>query len=274
MGSVFGDSSRQINELADKRPCRAATQGNCGNLAGGAPLVVDGVTLRAKDRVLVKCQTMPARNGVYTVVVPGDGASGIWSRARDFNKKSEVYAGASIYIAEGIKDGGTTFYLTTPGDIALGVTELEFSRDDVISGPGSSTDMAVVRWSGTTGGIIQDSVNGPIVNDDGVTNFKSGVVHTHKSVTADDSPYTVRATDYLLGIKTGTGSIRIALPSAGSVSKGQTYVIVDEGGASSTNAITVDPASSETISGEVTFTMDIPYSSIQVYSNGAAWFII
>jgi hypothetical protein len=72
----------------------AATTANI-DLATGGLLTVDGVTLVAGDRVLVKSQTAPAENGIYIV------ASGAWTRAEDYDTAAEIQAGDFVFVSSG-----------------------------------------------------------------------------------------------------------------------------------------------------------------------------
>jgi hypothetical protein len=64
---------------------RTATTANVGTYTAtatrgqitGAPNVLDGVTLIATNRILVKNSTNGAANGIY-VVTAGTGANGVW----------------------------------------------------------------------------------------------------------------------------------------------------------------------------------------------------
>jgi len=53
---------------------------------------------------------------------------------------------------------------------------------------------------------------------------------------------------------------------------GRTYHIKKIGAAG--NDVVIDGASSETIDGATTFTMDIQYESVTLVCNGSAWFIV
>lgn len=72
----------------------AATTGNI-DLATGGLLTVDGVTLVAGDRVLVRAQNAPAENGIYVA------AAGAWSRAADYNAAAEVDPGDFVFVSGG-----------------------------------------------------------------------------------------------------------------------------------------------------------------------------
>lgn len=78
----------------------AATTANVDLTTGGL-LTIDGVTLTAGDRVLVKSQTAPAENGIYVA------ASGAWTRAEDYDSAAEVQAGDFVFVS-----GGTLYNST------------------------------------------------------------------------------------------------------------------------------------------------------------------
>src|SRR6185312_8947224 len=83
--ATYGQLLQFLNNQAFKPAVRAATTANIANLAGGAPNTLDGVTLAANDRILVKDQTTGSANGIYTVTTLGSGSNGTWARAEDFN---------------------------------------------------------------------------------------------------------------------------------------------------------------------------------------------
>ena len=116
-----------------KASCRAATTADIGtatyNSTGGAsargqfttmPDEIDGVTLAANDRVLVKDQTPGSENGIYVVTTLGTGANGVWDRATDFDADTEVTANAFTFIAEGTAHADTGWVLTTNDPIIIG----------------------------------------------------------------------------------------------------------------------------------------------------------
>ncbi|MEM2159358.1 MAG: hypothetical protein QXN55_00175 [Candidatus Nitrosotenuis sp.] len=129
--------------LDPKESCRVATTANV-TLAGGAPNTLDGVTLVAGDRILVKNQTTASQNGIYTVTTLGTGANGTWSRAGDFDgtPSNEVTAGAFTFIEEGTTYADTGWVLSTNNPITLGTTSLtftQFSSAGIITASGALT---------------------------------------------------------------------------------------------------------------------------------------
>ena len=107
-----------IINAAQKLPCLVATTGtnltatysngtagvgatltNNGTLAA---LVIDGVTVPASSRVLIKDQTDQTQNGIYTVTNVGSGSiAWILTRATDFDEPPEMFLGAKTEINSG-----------------------------------------------------------------------------------------------------------------------------------------------------------------------------
>ena len=115
-----------------KASCRVATAA-AGTLATSfaAGQVVDGITLVAADRILIKNQVTGADNGIYTV-----NSSGAPTRSTDADTSAEVTNGMFTFIEEGTVNGSTSWVLTTPNPITLGTTALTFTQ---FSGAGTYT---------------------------------------------------------------------------------------------------------------------------------------
>lgn len=101
-----------------KEPVRAATTANI-TLSGAQ--TIDGVSVVAGDRVLVKSQSTASANGIYLA------ASGAWSRATDFDIASEL-VGASCFVSEGATLGNNVWVMTTDAPITLGTTPLTWTQ--------------------------------------------------------------------------------------------------------------------------------------------------
>ena len=106
--------------------------------------VVDGVTLVAGDRVLVKNQGTASENGIYVAVASAAGAA---SRATDADSNTEVTAGMFTFVEEGTVNADSGFVLTTDGPITLGSTSLVFVQ---FSGAGQITAGDGLTKSGST----------------------------------------------------------------------------------------------------------------------------
>lgn len=102
-----------------KDSVRAATTANI-TLSGAQ--TIDGVSVIATNRVLVKDQSSGAENGIYVA------AAGAWARATDFDLSAEVVAGAATFVAEGTANGDQGFLLATNNPITIGSTALVFQQ--------------------------------------------------------------------------------------------------------------------------------------------------
>jgi hypothetical protein len=103
---------------------------------------IDGVSLSAGDRVLVKDQSTGSQNGVYVVV---DGGS--WTRATDFDSNTEVTDGTFFFVEQGTVNADSGWVLTTNNPITVGTTALVFSQ---FSGAGQITAGTGLSKSGNT----------------------------------------------------------------------------------------------------------------------------
>ncbi len=112
-----------------KNAVRAASTGNL-TLSGAQ--TVDGVSLVAGERILVKDQSTSSQNGIYVV------ASGSWSRATDADTSAKVKAGATVYVCEGTANADKIYALATNDPITLGSTSLNFQEKGAAAAGGST----------------------------------------------------------------------------------------------------------------------------------------
>jgi hypothetical protein len=122
----------QIFDIDYKQSVRVITLSNV-TLSGGAPTVVDSVTLSAGDRVLVAGQSTASQNGLYQVSVLGAGSNGTWIRSVDGNETGEIDAGMIVMVTEGDIYKDTQWKLTTNDPIVIGVTALTFEQNSAFA---------------------------------------------------------------------------------------------------------------------------------------------
>lgn len=109
-----------------KKAVIAATTANV-TLSGGAPNTLDGVSLTANDRVLVKDQTAQAENGIYVVTTLGTGANGTWTRAADADAAAEI-AGGAVSVDRGTTQAGSIWTNNFKDNDTLGTTAMPWYR--------------------------------------------------------------------------------------------------------------------------------------------------
>ena len=104
-----------------------ATGGQTLTANSNGAIQVDGVTLSANDRLLLKDQATGSQNGIYTVTTVGDGSTAfVITRALDFNTSAEVGAGAFMFVEQGTANAGKSFIQSAPGP-TLDTDALTFS---------------------------------------------------------------------------------------------------------------------------------------------------
>lgn len=101
-----------------KNSARAATTANI-TLSGLQ--TIDGISVIANDRVLVKNQTAPAQNGIYVV------ASGAWSRSLDADTWAELPS-SFVFVEEGTVNKDTGWVCTVDAGGTLGTTSVTWAQ--------------------------------------------------------------------------------------------------------------------------------------------------
>src|SRR5215471_10476974 len=153
-----------VQGLDAKASCHAATTANIATLAGGAPSTLDGVTLAANDRVLVKDQTTTNQNGIYTVTTLGTGANGTWTRATDMDAWTEVPS-SYTWIENGTVNADTGWICTADTGGTLGTTAITWT---LFSSAGSLIAGAGLTKTGNTIDAIAAAAGGITVNPDSI----------------------------------------------------------------------------------------------------------
>jgi hypothetical protein len=109
----------ELYKLDNKQSVRVATT---ANIALAGLQVLDGVTLLAGDRVLVKNQAVAKDNGIYIAGAPA------WVRAPDADTNAEVTSALLVSVEQGTALADTRWQLVTDGVIVLGTTPLTFQN--------------------------------------------------------------------------------------------------------------------------------------------------
>ena len=102
--------------------CKLATTTNIASLSG--LLTVDGVTLAADDRVLVKNQSTASQNGIYLA------KSGAWVRASELDNRSEYNSNFIVLVLQGTNNTKTVWVMSKPpvAGVVVGTTNIYFAN--------------------------------------------------------------------------------------------------------------------------------------------------
>jgi hypothetical protein len=123
---------------------------------------MEGVTLAANDRILLKDQSTASQNGIY---VWAASASAL-VRATDADSSAEVTSGMAVTVTEGTTNGDKVFVLTTNDPITLDTTALAFSA---LGGGGTSyTNGNGLSLTGSTFAVLLDTGSGLLVSGTGL----------------------------------------------------------------------------------------------------------
>jgi len=113
----YVDSTAQGLDV--KTSCRVATTANI-TLSGTQ--TIDGISVVASNRVLVKNQTTASQNGIYVV------AAGAWTRSDDANTGTKLNGGSFTFVEEGTTNADSGWVMTTDGTVTIDTTAINWSQ--------------------------------------------------------------------------------------------------------------------------------------------------
>lgn len=151
--------------LDAKASCVAATT---ANITLSAAQTIDGISIIAGNRVLVKNQTLTQNNGIYLC------AAGSWTRTTDADTWDELTS-AFTFIEQGTTNGDTGWVCTANAGGTLGTTSLPWSQ---FSGAGSYTASTGLTLTGTA-----FSLTAPVTVALGGTNATSAGIASFNNIT-------------------------------------------------------------------------------------------
>jgi len=151
----------------------AATTANI-TLSGAQ--TIDGISIVAGDRVLVKDQSTASANGIYLC------ATGSWTRTTDADTYAELVA-AFTFVEKGTTNADSGFICTIDAGGTLGSTSITWAQ---FSGAGQITAGDGLTKTGNTLNVGTASSGRIVVNSDNIDLATSGVTPgTYQSVTFD-----------------------------------------------------------------------------------------
>lgn len=113
--------------------------GTTTNITLSGLQTIDGVTVVAGDRVLVKSQSAPAQNGIYLA------SATAWSRAPDANTWDELIS-AICFVESGSTLAGSAWYCTIQPGGTLGTTAVTWSNFSVAATYSAGTGLTLTDY--------------------------------------------------------------------------------------------------------------------------------
>lgn len=170
MPALYTDRLDGIStSTAVKPPCRVATTANI-TLSGLQ--TIDGVTVAANDRVLVKDQTDATENGIWRA------QSGAWTRALDFNGTRDVVGGTQVSVNSGAVNENSYWRVDGNGVVEVGTDNIAFAPAFIDD---SASATFLQAGTGATARTIQEKLRDTIsakdfgAVGDGVTDDRAAI---------------------------------------------------------------------------------------------------
>lgn len=211
-----------LNGLAWKDSVRAASTANVNVSAPGT--TIDGVTLAANDRVLLKNQTTAAENGIYVWAASGSPMS----RALDADAVDEL-EGAVVTVEEGTVNAGTTWRQTAV-NFTLGSTSLAWTAFGA-NVPAATDTVAGIAELATQSEVNAGSDNTRIVTPNTLANSPWARIPPFTATIGNGS-----ATSFTITHNFGTTDLQVTIKKAA----GTENMVSADWRCSSANAIVVD----------------------------------
>lgn len=126
-----------VEGIAWKDSVRVASTANV--TVSGPGTTIDGITLSASDRILLKNQTTASENGIYVFTASGTAAT----RATDASTFAEL-EGAVVVVEEGTTNAGTTWRQTAVNG-TIGSSSVAFTAFIAASGAASETSAGIAE---------------------------------------------------------------------------------------------------------------------------------
>jgi len=164
----------------------------------------------------------------------------------------------------------TTSLGSTTGIATDGIATVSFNNP-----PGDALLQLRVKYVATGGDSIDPIINSAILEFADSSAVITGISYARTPINAAASPYTALINDQFIGVDCSAGTVIVNLPVINSLVGGNhQYFIADESGNALVNNITITPAIGDTINNGASFTISTNNSTVSLYSNGAANWVV
>ena len=225
---------------------------------------IDGITLVAGDRVLLKDQSTASENGLYTAVGSGAGAA---SRDTQFNSIAEL-SGQMVVVNQGSANDNKIFLCTTNNTASLGSDSITFT---IITPSNSGTVTSVVAGTGLSGGTI--TAAGTIAIDTATTVDKATAqTLTNKTLTAPkiNENVAVTSTATELNLLDGvSGLVQADLTKLAAVDSTAAELNIIDGNTSATSTTLLD--ADRLVVNDAGVMVQVSLSDVKTYLNSAGY---
>lgn len=137
---------------------------------------IDGISLSAGNRVLVKDQGTASQNGVYDV------AAGTWLRSSDAQTSTTLPPSTLVVIEQGSANGDSIWMLTTNTPITVGTTSLSFAKPPFPATDASASAKGSVFTSAAPA--VAASPTAVSINDPALESYQTGCQMVWNSATS------------------------------------------------------------------------------------------
>jgi hypothetical protein len=212
VNKAYVDQAAQGLQLL--QPAAVATTTNLILLAG--LLTIDGYTVTAGQRVLVKNQTSAQYNGVYVAAV------GTWSRATDTDTYAELQ-NIYLFVTNGSTNAGTAWGTTNHGSGTIDVTPINWVQiaNTAIYTAGTGLTLSANQFSITNTGVTAASYGS-------ATQVGTFTVNAQGQLTAASNTTITPAVGSITGLGTGVATW-LATPGSANLAS----AVTDETGSGS-----------------------------------------
>jgi|11BtaG_2_1085332.scaffolds.fasta_scaffold02448_5 hypothetical protein len=233
--------SVRVSSTADLSATYNNSNGTLTATSNGA-ISIDGVTLVANDRVLVKDQTDSSENGFYKVTTVGSGSQAfVLTRTPDADDADELTGGAFTFVEEGTANADNGYVASHNGTPTLGTDDITFEQ---FSGAGQISAGAGLTKTGNTIDVV-GTANKITVSANALTISSSYVGQSSITTLGTISTGGWQGTE--IGVAYGgTGLTSIAKGSVLVANSANTLSALDGGG--SDDGILLYTSSSDTLS--------------------------